>query len=251
MKRLYSDNEPENLASRDRVWLTKVPKRRDFTGISLTVPVKYGNPQSISTTLPGAQAGVNQTKGVAWIGSRVKRYGDIQVDGESILATGNKAGAFLELLELEVNGTIDEHGRRLSNDLYGNGSGSLGKVSSVTGGTNGTITLVNPDDVKNFAVQQSIGANPTETGSSGTARVGTATITNRNEDAGTITFSGTITGLQAGDFLYNANATATDYDFGFMGLAAWIPLTAPSATLFMNVDRTADVNALAGWRLNR
>src|SRR5215471_5894347 len=223
MKRLYSDQEPENLAARDRVWLTKVPKRRDFTGISLTVPVKYGNPQSISTTLPGAQAGVNQ----------------------------NKGGAFLELLELEVNGTIAEHGRRLSNDLYGKGSGSLGKISSVTGATNGTITLVNPDDVKNFAVQQSIGANPTETGSSGTARVGTATITNRNEDAGTITFSGTITGIQAGDFLYNANATATDYDFGFMGLAAWIPLTAPSATLFMNVDRTADVNALAGWRLNR
>lgn len=251
MKRLYSEKEPESLAARDRVWLSKVPKRRDFTGQSLTIPVKYGNPQSISTTLAGAQAGVAQTKGIAWVGTRTKRYGDIQVDGESILATGNKSGAFVELLETEVNGTIDEHGRRLSNDLYGNGSGSLGKILTVSGATNGTIVLVNADDVKNFAVGQSIGANPNETGNAGTMRVGNAIVTSRNEDAGSFVFTGTITAIAISDFLYNANTTATDYDFGFQGLAAHIPLAAPSATLFFGVDRTVDANALAGWRLSR
>lgn len=251
MKRLYSEKEPESLAARDRVWLTKVPKRKDFTGLSLTVPLKYGNPQSISTTLPGAQAGVGQTKGAAWIGTRVKRYGDIQVDGESILATGNNKGAFLELLETEVDGTLDEHGRRLSNDLYGNGSGSLGKAAVVSATTNGTVTLTNLDDIKNFAVGQSFGANPNETGNVGTMRAGNAVISAINEDAGQFTFVGTVTGLAVSDFLYNANTTATDYDFGFFGLAAWLPLTAPSATLFMNVDRTQNVNALSGYRLNR
>jgi hypothetical protein len=251
MKRLYSEKEPENLASRQRLWLTKVPKRQAFTGQSLTIPIKTGNPQSISTTVAGAQGQVGQTKGFAWLGTRIKRYGIAQVDGESILATGNKAGAFVELLEQEVNGTIDEHGRRLSNDLYGDGSGALAQATAVSGATNGTITLANADDAKNFSLGQSIVANPNRTGNLGTLRAGAGIITNVNEDAGQITFSGTITALGATDFLYNGTATVNDYDFGFFGLQAHIPLTAPSATLFLGVDRTQDVNKLSGWRLSR
>lgn len=249
LKRLYSEKEPENLAARKRVWLSKVPKRQDFTGQSLTIPVKFGNPQSISTTLPGAQAGVSQTKGIAWVGTRVKRYGDAQIDGESILATGNKAGAFVELLEQEINGTLDEHGRRLSNDLYGQGNGALGVVSAVGGGV---ITLTNADDGKNFSVGQSIVANPNATGNAGTLRAGTGVVSNVNEDGAQITYTGVITSITAGDTLFNGiQGTATDYDFGFFGLAAHIPLVAPSATLFLGVDRTQDVNRLAGWRLSQ
>lgn len=250
VKRLYNGAEPQNLASRRRLWLTKVPKQADFVGESLTVPIKIGNPQSISTTIAGAQAAVaNNTVGKKWVATRVLRYGDIVVDGPSILATGSDKGAFVELLEQEINGTLDEHGRRLSNDLYGNGSGSLGKVLSVAAGV---ITLVNADDAKNFGLNQTIGANPNETGNVGTMRAGQGTVSAINEDGSQITYTGTITAIAAGDFLYNANAVATDYDFGFKGLAAHIPLVAPiGGDSFFGVDRSVDVNRLAGWRLSQ
>ena len=250
VKRLYNDREPENLASRRRLWLTKVPKQGDFVGESLTVPIKIGNPMNISTTLAGAQASAaGNTAGRKWVATRVLRYGDVVVDGPSILATGNNKGAFVELLEQEINGTLDEHGRRLSNDLYGNGSGSLGKVSAVAAGV---ITLVNADDAKNFGLGQTIGANPTETGAPGSMRAGQGIVSAINEDGSQITYTGTITAIAAGDFLYNANASATDYDFGFKGLAAHVPLVAPvGGDSFFQVDRSVDVNRLAGWRLNQ
>ena len=57
---------------------------------------------------------------------------------------------------------------------------------------------------------------------------------NLNSIAGLVQFSG----------LFAIN----DYGTGFPGLGAWNPITAPTSTLFLGVNRTTNIVGLSGWR---
>lgn len=246
VKKLYSGKEPENLASRDRVFLSMVDKSGGFTGSNLTVAVQYGNQQGNSVAFATAQTNASSTKGIQWLITRAKRYHVGTLDSEAMLATGDDKGSFVRLVKNEMDSGADEMGHKIAIDLYGDGSGALGQCSNNPVDAGGPITLTNPDDIAHFAVGQKITANPTKTGTVGNMRAGTGTITAIDEDAGTITFSGTITGITTSDWLYNEG----DYDGAPKGLAAHFPLTAPSGgDSFYGVDRSVAPQHLAGWRV--
>src|SRR5690606_946532 len=65
----------------------------------------------------------------------------------------------------------------------------------------------------------------------------------------TVTFDTDVqdAGWSQGDYLY----TKGDYDARLAGLESWLPLTAPDSTAFFGVDRTQDMEALSGHRLNQ
>lgn len=246
-KNIFTDEEVQDQATRQRFWMKKVRKKGGWTGTTITVPIRIGNPQGVSNTFTVAQANAGQSSGRAWIGARVRKYGVATLDAESMEATKDKKGAFMELVETEVDGVIDEFGRRLSSDLYGDGSGSIGRCSNDPVDAGGPIQLLDANDVRFFALGQKIVANPNKTGNVGTMRAGVGTVTAISHQNGTVAYSGTITGITTNDFLYNEG----DYDGALKGLAAHLPLVAPvGGDSFFGVDRSADVERLSGWRLN-
>lgn len=242
-KTVYAGQKPQNLASRDRVLLSLVKKVGGFTGTSFVVPIQYGNNMGVSADFLTAQAGADVLKGIAPAITRAKKYGVGTIDAESAAASGDDKGAFIRLVTNAMDSTVDELGHQLAIALYGAGDGSIGKVSSVAGGV---ITLTQPDDASHFAKGMIINANPNQTGNSGSMRVGDGTVSAVDEDAGTVTYTGTITSIAPGDFVYAKG----NYDSDIKGLSAWLPLTAPTGgDNFFGVDRSVAPQRLAGWRV--
>ena len=83
----------------------------------------------------------------------------------------------------------------LAQSLYGDGTGAKGQSAS----NSSPITLVNINDITNFEVGMVIVAASSATGS---IRSGSGAITAVDRDAGTITYTGTITSLTANDYLF-------------------------------------------------
>jgi hypothetical protein len=245
MKELYPKGVPENVASRNRVLLSKLGKKDNFVGDVQVVPIFHGNPPGRSSTFATALANANASAQKKWNVTRAHDYGVVTIDAETIYASKNDMGAFVEARKSQVDMMLDQLGHSLSISLYGDGSGSIGKISAVSGGV---ITLTNIDDAKNYLIGQKIVANPNLSGNEGSMRSGVGTVTKVNEDEGKITYSGTITSIAQNDFVY----TEGDYDSKLKGLAAWFPLTTPSGSeSFFGVDRSVDPTRLAGHRLNQ
>ncbi len=85
-------------------------------------------------------------------------------------------------------------------------------------------------------------------GTSGAVRAGTVEVAAVNEATGEITATGNwtagIAAAVASDFIF----VAGDFGAKFKGFDAWIPETAPGATLFFAVDRSVHPTRLGGQR---
>lgn len=242
-KNVYSGKKPENLASRDRILLSLLRKEGGFSGLSHIVAIGHGNNMGVSSVFGTAQTNADTTKGEQFSITRARKFGVGAIDNESAAAAGDDKGSFVRMVTTQMDSTVDELGHRLAIAVYGDGSGQIGRVSSVGGGV---ITLTYPDDTRNFSKGQVIRGNPNRTGNSGTLSAAAGTVTAVDEDAGTVTYSGTITGIAANDYLYMDG----DYDADIKGLGAWIPLTAPTGgDSFFGVDRSTAPQRLAGYRV--
>jgi hypothetical protein len=102
--------------------------------------------------------------------------------------------------------------------------------------------------VYSFGKGQTIGSSTADGG--GSVKAGTSKVVGRNVTAKTVTFADDVSAFgvpwAANDFLHNLG----DYDLRLTGLASWLPLTAPGATSFFGVDRTKDIQALSGHRVD-
>lgn len=130
-------------------------------------------------------------------------------------------------------------------DLYRTGSGSRGQCNANATGT--SLVLKNSDDVTNFEVNQELVFSTADGG--GTVKAGSVTVVGVDRDAGILTVDALTAiasgaGVAADDYIF----VAGDYDLKIKGVQAWVPNTAPSATSFFGVDRTADVTRLGGIR---
>jgi hypothetical protein len=242
-KRRYSDRQTTEVATREHATLDQIAKESGFTGSAFYYPITYGNPQGISGTFTTAQSGAATLKGLQLAASRKKKYGVVTLDGEAIAAARGDKGAFYDLVTRVSDGILEEMGDSLAFDLFRDGNGIRGRGASIS--TN-TITLSNPEDVRNFKVGMTVGASPNATGSS--PRTGTTTIAALSRSAGTIllTSAAAITSLAGTDYLFRAGDVGTCME----GFDAATPLTAPTAgDSFRGVDRSVDVEALSGSRI--
>lgn len=71
-------------------------------------------------------------------------YGTINISDKAIRASENNAGAFVNLLNAEMEGLVKASSYNFGRMLFGDGTGVLAKVSSVSG------TVVTVDSVKNL-----------------------------------------------------------------------------------------------------
>lgn len=219
-------------------------KREDFAGQTMEIFNWYGTPQGISSVFATAQT--NNTAGAykAFNLTRSRKYGIVKFEGETLDASATDAGAHLPAMKAGIDGIIRSLSTSLCTDLYGNGGGALGQIASIV---TTLVTLTNPEDIVNFSEGMELQGSVTD-GTSGAVHAGTVTVTGIDRDLGTLTtdsnWTAQIGALAADDFLFREG------DFGVVisGLRSWIPDTAPTATLFFGVDRTADVTRLGGLR---
>jgi hypothetical protein len=248
-KKNYAGEIVGDLAARKHPFYFKLKKNDGFTGRSFDYPIAVGNPQGIGANFAAAQAAVATSQGFQLVATRKKKYGFIQLDGESILAAGDDRGAFVKLVRNETDRQLEEFGDHLAFDLYRDGGGVRGvRLGALVGNT---VTMTTAGDARNFKIGMTVTAGSAADGSG--MRVGTTTVAGVSEQANTVTLTnaGAIAAFAAGDFLWASGDQPVAGNQCVNGLAAHLPLTAPTAgDSFNSIDRSVDPVRLAGVRVN-
>lgn len=278
LKELYPEGLPEQLLQRKHLLLSKMQKDGDAYGDYIVIPVVYDNPAGrsadIGTLLGTTAAGsmISPTQSKRFLVYLSSDYAATWINELTVLKAANDRGAFVNAFKFEVDGILRQLGNSLSHALYRNGSGAIAQGDSNWTITGNVITLSKRSDTKFFTEKMALDFVANSGGApSGSPRALAATyrvlVTAIDEDAGTVTcaldsngaavtaINGYYTSLANSDWIvpagdYNSAYASTDYT-RIKGLAAWIPLAAPSGgDSFWGVDRTVFPTRLAGHRLN-
>lgn len=253
LKEHYTDDMVQDMVYKDNPLMALLPKMEDFGGRNLPIPLIYGNPQGRSATFSNAQTRGAATNSLieAFTLTRVKDYSIATIDNETLEASKGDANAFMEAATTEIDGCINSLTRSLAVAQYRDGTGWIGQVNAEPGEAATTvITLKNINDVTNFEVGMqlvfwSATSGGTQRNFDGTTTAGNISAINRSTGVITIAVAYTASGtIAANDYMF----VNGDRGLKLSGLEAWIPASAPSATLFFGVDRTVDVTRLAGQR---
>ena len=248
-KQTYTDERRVfNAASRDRVLLTKVAKKKFAKGSSFRPAIIFANNQGLSHTYSSIDGNQSPTQGTQWDIQTAESHGKMTINAKLMHETAGQGAAYVEAIENEIDSNLDNFGAWLGRELYGDGLSIMGVMTNAAFATT-TMTLAVAATARNFGKGQIIQlVNP----GVGT-RAGTLTVAAINDSpgVGTITTTANISTGVAAAAQNDQVVNNGDYNLGGKGLAAWVPLTSPSATAFFGVDRTQDVVSLAGNRLNQ
>ena len=274
MKIHYRSLRVKEMVYKNNPLLAMIPKYESFGGLSMPIPIIYGNPQRTGAIFADAQS-IPSTSSLSQFSiTRVKDYSFATVDAETIKASRGDANAFLRYLTMEIDGAIHTIKRRLAFDIYGDGTSSLGSISGATtvaiDNVNRTmVTLTTASDVTKYEVGMVLSFFDATGATSRTTAGPPSPITETrafqviavDRDGGTVTVDRQITSVAATDVVYAygnfdptaaggaaVNAVGVKVD----GLAAWIPsdsstlATHPLAEDFNGVIRSTDATRLGG-----
>ncbi|MBR2337267.1 MAG: phage major capsid protein [Clostridia bacterium] len=148
LKSLYLGAVSEQLNTEVNPLLTAIKQTTtDVWGKEVRRVVKYGINGGIGagdedSDLPSA--GGNNYEQI--VSTLKNLYGTIEISDKAIRASQNDAGAFVNLLNAEMEGLIKASTFNFGRMLYGDGTGQLSSITAVSGNT------VTVKSVKNFAV---------------------------------------------------------------------------------------------------
>jgi len=251
LKEHYKPLRVQNMVYKDNPLLAMMPKYTKFGGENMPIPLLYANPQRRSATFATGQANTSTSALKQFLLTRVKDYSFASITGESIKATERDSDAFLRYATMEIDGALHSLKRSLATAMYRDGSGSLAQSEDNPDGSSTTLTLITADDVVNFEVGMEVAFydNDGTGGAPSAARSQNRTISaiDRNATTSQLTFSSAVhVDVAYQDHLVQAG----DLNAKVKGLEAWCPASAPGATSFFGVDRTADVTRLGGNRFD-
>lgn len=197
------DDEVTDYQYEDEVFYGKIEKDMSWDGISQIITCKLGNGGGHSADFGTAKANKGTSTFAKMTITTADNFALWSVDNKLITLTRNQKGALMKALQEATEGAQSKFKRRTVRALWGDGGGSIGKIASIS-----TTSLVLDDilDIRNFDVGD-VCAFANDNGYTATAGVfsETRTVTNLDEDSGTVTFDttlATITGLGAGDFVF-------------------------------------------------
>lgn len=254
LKMLYPNGLPLDSAYRTSRLLGMVKKRKlTGAGLGTKIPVHIGNVGSVSATFAQAIGSTVQTAQThrAFEIDIVDHFAGAGVTGRAIAKAAGNEAAFVEAIKSTVDSALYAMGRANSAALYGDGTGVVGVASANIGGGGYTITM-SSRYARNFEVGNRISVYDTtlvtQRNGSATTPVSIVAI-NRNASATTATLqidagATALAALVTGDKIVKAG----NLNLLMNGLQSWVPATTPSATPFGGVDRTVDVERLAGVR---
>lgn len=268
LKELYTgDDYLKDLVYKKNPLLALLPKDESpsgFAGKYIPVPVIYGTGQGRSHSFSNAQNQQTAPADVAFFVYRVSDYQVVTITNELLEATKDNAGAFVDQAKLNMDTGFRNISNNLAHDLYASGTGSRGQIGTITkSGANASVTvvLIDPNQITQFEVGMLLVASATD---GGAVSSDTVIITGVNRSAGSFTGTASVnpSNTLSGNWAANgyltvsgdipaAGASGTGSYLAVSGLAAWFPITAPTAgDSFWNVDRSVDVTRLAGLRFN-
>lgn len=240
----YTNERIARMAYENNPLLAMLAKTEDFGGKNLPIPIIFATEGGRSASFANAQTNVDEFDIDDFVLTRVSDYAVAHIDNETIEASKGKNDAFMEAVTTSIDEALHSLTRSLAISLYRNGSGSLGRVSN--SGPTTTITLTNIEDIVNFYRGQTLVLSTADGG--GSLKTGTTKVTKVNRDTGVITVATDVSTFTAAGAQNDYIFVQGDYDAKLKGLDAWVPSSAPGATLFFGVDRSVDTTRLGGVR---
>lgn len=263
LKELYTDDKDymRDLVYKENPFLALVPKNESpdgFAGKYLPVPLEYGTPQGASHTFSSAQGNQTATNLVSYFVYVIQDYTIVTITNLLMEQTKTNAGAFIDAAKLQMDGGFRTLTNRVAFELFGDGTGTRGQIAAAGysfSNPTATITLSNVQDIVNFEVGQTLRASATR-GGAVSDDTGQVASVNRASGVITLTMSDSSPDSEWANSAYltvdgdlpTAGMTTINTGLCLSGLAAWIPVTSPTATLFWGVDRSADPTRLGGLR---
>ena len=137
--------------------------------------------QGRSSVFSTAQANQSAVQIQSFLLTRKSDYSIATIDNQTMLASATDKMAFLEGAKLVIDGAIRSIVLSLASAEFRSGTGSIGKISSIS---TGVITLTSASDVVQFEVNQVLQANATD---GGTPRAALGYVIAVNRSGGTVT----------------------------------------------------------------
>jgi hypothetical protein len=251
LKDFFTPEAIDDLGYEDNPLHAMLPKDTTFEGRQWIQPANYGRPQGRSRDATKAMANKTPAKYVDFNVPVVDDFASISIERKVMKQSRGKKGAFLDARIREIEEMVKTLVQSQAFAEYRNGSGARGRISATVSPTT-DITLMEPEDIVNFEVGQTlVFADNETTGSvhqSGGVDV-TRQVTAVNESAGSFTINATLAAGPVGtsDWIF----VDGDRNAAISGLLDWFPVTAPTAGDSQHgVDRSVHVSRLAGQRID-
>lgn len=211
-------------------------------------PIQYADPGGGSSDFGTANAVTSgESLFVAFQVTRKKHYRVAKVDNEVIEATSEGNVDAFEPAFDEFDRAMRAEGNYLNFRFFRGAGGSIGRM---TNSSFATAVIALNDAAGVWAVRKNDVLILSATDGTGSIKAGSLTVASVQRRAGTITCTGNIsTGVASAaqnDYIFLAG----DYNLAASGLSDWCPDSAPSATSFYGVDRTAEEEMLGGCRVD-
>lgn len=243
-RRRYADRQAADITTRDHPSYMRIAKRQGLGGQDFVYGVTTGDPQGVGNTFTAAQTADETLKGEQFVCVDVQKYAVMTIDGPSMLRNQANQGKLIDLVTRTLDGGLKALGYEIAFDLFRDGTGMRGRRASISGNI---VTLTNQRHVDNFKRGMTVIASANANGSS--PRSGSAKVLKLNRSGTKIELddAATIIGFQDNDYLFRLGSSLNSID----GMGSCTPLAAPtSGTTFRSVERTNDVEALAGTRID-
>lgn len=249
LKELYDGQVVENLVYADNPFMAMVKKNTDFGGKYKPIPIISGVSQGRSSTFSFAQSNQSAVQIESFLLTRASDYSIATIDNQTMLASRTDKMAFLEGSKLVIDGAIRSITNSAASALFRNGTGTIGRIGTITttgaGPYTTTIVLANVNDVVQFEVNMYVLASATD---GGTVSTDVLVITKVNRSSGILTLTSAAT--PSGTWAIGAYLQVQgDTNLKMKGLSAWLPAVAPTTgDNFFGVDRSVDPTRLGGIR---
>lgn len=263
LKNVFTPKEVLNLVYQNNQFLKMVPKYEKFLGDAYKVPIMYGDAQSWSpnfTVAQNASQANAQLVTAFLLNTRAAQYAVGNWTRQTMLASAGDAGAFLEVVQVNIEMNLRSLGNALATQLYRSGFGDQGQISSIGYVASATtIQLANVEDVVNFAINQVLDVSATQNGTSrarGTSGNGLI-VTARDVNQGLLTFAYAINdstngipGISAGDFLFPNSSHSGATQIVPLGIEAYVGASAPATSATLWGAPVGTDSRLNGLRMN-
>lgn len=244
LEELYQTDDMIEDIMRSNPMLGMVKHSTEGGGQHRHVVVKHTRPQGRSNTFSNAQSNRRGTKRAAFDVTWVSGYQLGGVDGDVIDDAGGNAVILIDHLKAEMDGCFENIKDDLGFNVFRNYGGARGQCSNDPTDLNGTVTLTNAEDITHFEVGMVLTASTDDGTGAGTDRAGTGEVATIDREAGSFTYTGTITGITTNDYLF----VQGDHGAKMHGLDSWCPSSTPTSTPFFGVDRSVEPERLGGVR---
>lgn len=261
LKQWYTKDKLEELLFKDNPLWQKIKKKTDGAGLPYyRDPLLIAPSGGVSSDFTRAKLVGNSTSSTVseFQVTRLDNYSMNSVDDVVVLASQSSVAAFIKASSVMIDSTLYNLARDISIAMYRDGWGTRGQIAAGSSVTGTTLQLAQPSDATNFerGQQLDVATNKGDAGKAYGSSGNPLIITGIDRLTGTLTFqynvndaTNGIPTIAAGDWIYLAGDAKTTKT-KLTGFAGWLPTETVTSTPFFGLDRTLDVQRLAGTKVD-